>query len=68
MRKQDGRLVNILAYCPFCKKNVTVKSPGSLYWRGWEDTCEVCGSHGGVIVNFNCPKCSKAIEIELNSW
>ena len=66
MAKKIAILKNILVYCPKLEKNVTVASE-SLSWRGYKADCDMCGSHGGVEVDFQC-KCGGNHKIELNVW
>ena len=38
-------------------------------FHGWDDECEVCGSHGGTSLEiYKCPNCGQGHSIELCSY
>jgi len=44
--------------CEYCGyKDCATK----FYWRGWEQECDMCGSHSGV--DLTCPKCDLKVEV-----
>ena len=62
---KKAELIKIVAYCPKLDKNVHVKNE-NCEWHGYSEDCEMCGSHSGVDLSFNC-ECGKSHKIEL-SW
>ena len=65
-RKYKVELVSITIHCEKLDTEVTLPSD-KLYWYGYDDQCETCGSHGGVYCDIEC-ECGKRHKLELNSW
>jgi hypothetical protein len=60
-----AKILSVEAQCP--KGHVTQLGE-SVNVTGWEQDCELCGSHGGVELDFVCAECNKSYTIDLNSW
>jgi len=59
--------IKISFRCSKCNKIYEVEV-GANDFVAWEDPCELCGNHGGLLIDVKCPGCSNFREIELRSW
>jgi hypothetical protein len=68
-KKPDPELLSIQVKCS-CGQTQLFSGDNLLKvgYRGADDPCECCGSHGGVWINFTCDICKKFNEIEVSSW
>ncbi len=66
MAKAKATLVSLVVFCEKLAREVTVKLEDA-YFTSSENECELCGSHGSVVVSVGC-KCGKTHKIEIRSW
>ena len=64
-KKVNHEFLEIRLMCGYCNKPFITKRPN---WRGHEDACDCCGSHGSITIEASCPVCYKRVEVELDSW
>ena len=64
---KEATLVSVRITCPKDGRKYTIKSDG-VDPNGWEQDCDVCGSHGGVELVITCSGCGKEHVIELSGW
>lgn len=50
-----------------CGKDVIIEA-NDVYISASSSPCELCGSHGGVELEYTCPECKQRIEISLKDW
>jgi len=60
-------VIEIKISCPNLNKDVMIPT-SSVHFSGSESECEMCGSHGNVILSVYECECGKSHEIELESW
>lgn len=66
MKKLKIEIRELKVYCEKLNKEITINIK-DCYWKGIEQECETCGSHGRVSVEFKC-ECGERHEVDLNSW
>ena len=70
MKRKPVELVSVKVRCPDkipgFKGHVVTIPAKSISFRGWEDSCETCGSHGGVDMDIGpCPSCGKTHPVTI---
>jgi|WetSurSiteA1Bulk_404760.scaffolds.fasta_scaffold12900_6 hypothetical protein len=64
-KRQPVELVSLVIKCPEGKHNVVIPAK-SVSFRGWEQECSTCGSHGGVDMDIGpCPSCGKTHPVTI---
>jgi hypothetical protein len=58
--------IEIVIFCSVLQKEIDVEL-NKANLAGDEHECELCGSHGGITLSFDC-KCGSNHKIELCEW
>lgn len=67
VKKRSVELTSVSFYCPNLDKEVVIQSQ-MLGWSAQENQCEMCGSHGSIILSVQCSCKKKRHDIEIYSW
>lgn len=66
--KKKSKLVSIIVECECGHVGTYLKSDNNLSFYANSSECDLCGSHGEIILNFKCSKCGYYQDIQVSSW
>ena len=62
-----NKLISMEISCSACHNKIVVKSDNCSF-TAEDNPCELCGTHGAIILMYYCTTCKRTLEIELKSW
>jgi len=66
-KKHEFLGLTLKVKCPKDDSEVTIElSEHDI--RSTSQECDMCGSHGDITIDFECPVCGEFHEHELKSW